>query len=262
LAQPRLAGDTPVFADFDTLMLATILGIVAALWLAAKAAESLAQPVQALSLAAGAVGRGKPVPSFDPGTPKEFVPVVNAFERMARDVRAHQQALEEALQFTGAVLDNVATGVVTLDGDLRVTTANPRAVALLGGDPVSYQDVTLTTPAEWLPVWQWVREFMEGGSEVDAAEFTVGDRRIRAQVTALTTVDGGCVVAMDDATELIMAERVLAWGEMARQVAHEIKNPLTPIRLGIQHIQRSHQAGRGDFDATLDKTGRQILAEI
>jgi nitrogen fixation/metabolism regulation signal transduction histidine kinase len=70
------------------------------------------------------------------------------------------------------------------------------------------------------------------------------------------------VVAVDDATELAMAERVLAWGEMARQVAHEIKNPLTPIRLGIQHLQRAHRDRRGDFATTLDRTARQILAEI
>jgi nitrogen fixation/metabolism regulation signal transduction histidine kinase len=71
------------------------------------------------------------------------------------------------------------------------------------------------------------------------------------------------VDALDDATALTRAARVLAWGEMARQVAHEIKNPLTPIRLGIQHLQRARerQGGR-DFDATLAETAERILAEI
>lgn len=98
---------------------------------------------------------------------------------------------------------------------------------------------------------------------MDAREFTVGDKRIRAQVAVLTRDDErGCVLAIDDATELAVAERVLAWGEMARQVAHEIKNPLTPIRLGVQHLQRAHRDPKGNFDETLEKTSRQILAEI
>jgi nitrogen fixation/metabolism regulation signal transduction histidine kinase len=67
---------------------------------------------------------------------------------------------------------------------------------------------------------------------------------------------------LDDVTDLARAVRVLAWGELARQIAHEIKNPLTPIRLGVQHLRRAYEAPRGDFTQTLDRTSRQILAEI
>jgi nitrogen fixation/metabolism regulation signal transduction histidine kinase len=70
------------------------------------------------------------------------------------------------------------------------------------------------------------------------------------------------VVALDDTTELARAVRVLAWGELARQIAHEIKNPLTPIRLGIQHLQRARRQGSADFDHLLEHTGRRILSEI
>jgi nitrogen fixation/metabolism regulation signal transduction histidine kinase len=69
-------------------------------------------------------------------------------------------------------------------------------------------------------------------------------------------------VALDDTTDLAHAVRVLAWGELARQIAHEIKNPLTPIRLGVQHLERSFRDRRGDFSAVLERTARQILAEI
>jgi nitrogen fixation/metabolism regulation signal transduction histidine kinase len=188
--------------------------------------------------------------------------VVDAFEEMAADVASHQEALEAAVSFTGAVLRNVATGVVALGAELRVTTANPRAIHLLGVDPSPYEPVDQQTRPEWSEFWSWVRTFLQSAREMDAREFTVGDKRIRAQVAALTGEARGCVLALDDATELAQAERVLAWGEMARQVAHEIKNPLTPIRLGIQHLQRSRRDQRGDFDATLEKTSRQILAEI
>jgi len=69
-------------------------------------------------------------------------------------------------------------------------------------------------------------------------------------------------VTLDDVTELARAQRVLAWGEMARQVAHEIKNPLTPIRLGVQHLRRARADSRVDFDRVLDQNVNQILAEI
>jgi nitrogen fixation/metabolism regulation signal transduction histidine kinase len=70
------------------------------------------------------------------------------------------------------------------------------------------------------------------------------------------------VLTLDDVTELARAQRVLAWGEMARQVAHEIKNPLTPIRLGVQHLQRARRDRRVDFDAVFEQNASRILAEI
>jgi nitrogen fixation/metabolism regulation signal transduction histidine kinase len=83
------------------------------------------------------------------------------------------------------------------------------------------------------------------------------------QIASLGPSPDGCVVALDDATAFTRAARVLAWGEMARQVAHEIKNPLTPIRLGVQHLRRARAEGRAhDFDATLEETAVRILAEI
>jgi two-component system, NtrC family, nitrogen regulation sensor histidine kinase NtrY len=72
----------------------------------------------------------------------------------------------------------------------------------------------------------------------------------------------GVVMALNDVTDISRAERVLAWGEMARQVAHEIKNPLTPMRLGIQHLRRVYRERRTEFDHTLDETSARILAEI
>jgi nitrogen fixation/metabolism regulation signal transduction histidine kinase len=70
------------------------------------------------------------------------------------------------------------------------------------------------------------------------------------------------VLTLDDVTELGHAQRILAWGEMARQVAHEIKNPLTPIRLGVQHLRRAFAAGRADFPDILEQNAGRILAEI
>jgi nitrogen fixation/metabolism regulation signal transduction histidine kinase len=74
--------------------------------------------------------------------------------------------------------------------------------------------------------------------------------------------EGAAVVTVDDLTELARAQRVLAWGEMARQVAHEIKNPLTPIRLGVQHLRRAYADRRGNYEEILERNVARVLAEI
>ncbi|MBE0592027.1 MAG: ATP-binding protein, partial [Gemmatimonadales bacterium] len=141
--------------------------------------------------------------------------------------------------------------------------ANPAAQALLGSLLSPGGDVRVLTAPVWGEVWDWVGRFL-GRSDAteEREEFTVDRRRIRVQVAALQADRHGCVVALDDMTEVTQAIRVIAWGEVARQVAHEIKNPLTPIRLGVQHLQRARRHGSADFDATLERTAQQILAEI
>jgi signal transduction histidine kinase len=266
LAAPRLVDVTDIQREQEDLMLGlllvTLLGLAGAAAMAAFAARQLARPVQSLRAAAVAVGSGAQIPPFDPDVPTEFTSVVDAFERMASDVKASQAALEAARRRTATVLANVATGVVALDRQMRVTIANPQAQELLGIDVASSTLVQQATAPKWEPVWDWVHAFMRGTAEEDEREFTVNARRVRVQIAALQSDPKGCVVALDDTTELARAVRVLAWGELARQIAHEIKNPLTPIRLGIQHLQRSRRHGRGDFDATLEQTSQQILAEI
>src|SRR2546422_905911 len=183
---------------------------------------------------------------------------------MAADVHRSQAALEEARRRTAQVLANVATAVIAVDEGLRVTMVNPRAAELLGATLTPGDLLPRAAPGEWLPVWNAVGAFLaERGDRIAEREFDVGGRQIRVQIAPLGPSPDGCVVALDDATTFTRAARVLAWGEMARQVAHEIKNPLTPIRLGIQHLQRA-RAGRGghDFDATLQDTAERILVEI
>ena len=268
LAAPQLLDDERVRQQQEdlalVLILATLAGLVAAVYLAGLAARGLARPVAALREAAGAVGRGAPVPAFPPGAPREFEPVISAFERMAADVTRSQGALEEARRRTAQVLANVATGVIAVDDGLRVTMANPRAAELLGAPLAPGDLLPSAAPPEWLVVWNAVRKFLDGATEgIVEGEFAVGGRQIRVQLASLGPAPDGCVVALDDATALTRAARVLAWGEMARQVAHEIKNPLTPIRLGIQHLQRAREKKDGrDFDATLAETAGRILAEI
>ncbi|HWC73637.1 MAG TPA: hypothetical protein VG454_06840, partial [Gemmatimonadales bacterium] len=270
LAVPQLLDDEMVREQQEdvglALVLGTLAGLAAAIYLAGLAARRLAKPVAALRAAALAVGRGSEPPAFPAGTPREFEPVLTAFDRMVTDVRRSQAALEEARLRTARVLANVATGVIAVDDELRVTMANPRASELvLGGtEQLSPGNVLpQTSSAGWIPVWQAVAEFIaENRDVIKELEFDIGGRQIRVQLALLGAAPDGCVIALDDATALARAARVLAWGEMARQVAHEIKNPLTPIRLGVQHLRRARNDARVDFDRVLDHNVNQILAEI
>jgi PAS domain-containing protein len=261
------------------VLLAAVGGGLAALWLSGLAARQLSRPVGALRHAALAIAGGGPTGAgavaealdvaLGGAPPAEFRPVFGAFRQMAGDLEAGREALEAARRRTAAVLRDVASGVLAVDVDARVTLANPRAEALLGRPLPPGVTLEGRAPA---PLTARVRAFVArpaaGGAgpdtppAADEAEFDVefGGRQLRARLTRLqgagdpAGADGGAVLTLDDLTDLTRAERVLAWGEMARQVAHEIKNPLTPIRLGVQLLRRAHRDGRGDFGARLETT--------
>ena len=221
--------------------LATLLGLVAASGAARLAARTLSRPVADLRDAALAFGQGTAAPPFPLQPPREFEPVFTAFARMAADVRAGQDALETARLRTEAVLATVPTGVLAVDPAGRVILANRSAREMFGEDVLARLATDLSLAGE--------------------TEFETGGRRYSAQVTPL---DGGngAVIAVNDVTVAMRAARVLAWADVANQVAHAIKNPLTPLRLGIQHLRRVKEQRPHEFDTALDETSERLLAEI
>ena len=266
LATPQLADDISLgVRQLDLaliLLLATLAGVAAALTGAQIAARALSRPVAELRRSALALGKGHPMPGHSERPPLEFEPVFAAFERMAADIRSSQSALEDARRRTATVLATVATGVVGVDPAGRVLIANGQAVDLLGiqleeGEPF----LERLTP-EWLPLATTVRRYLADPSMDGSAELEVAGRRLTLQLASLGPDLQGAVLALNDVSDVSRAERVLAWGEMARQVAHEIKNPLTPMRLGMQHLRRVYRDRRDEFDRTLDDTADRILAEI
>ncbi len=241
------------------LLLTAALGALAAMWSSGVAARTLARPVGALSDAALAIAAGGDARSLGSAPASEFSPVYRAFRSMAEDLSVSRAALEAAQRRTAAVLQHVASGVLALRHDGQILIANPRAEQLLGA-PVREVGMSLATlPPSLALLTSRCRAFLESDEEEDAFEQVYGQRQLRGRLTRLPS---GAVLTLDDITELASAQRVLAWGEMARQVAHEIKNPLTPIRLGVQHLRRAFRDGRGDFSTILDTNVSRILAEI
>jgi signal transduction histidine kinase len=266
LATPQLADDVLLgVRQLDlalVLLLATLTGVAAALAGARIASRTLSRPVAELRRSALALGKGEPMPHHSERPPLEFEPVFAAFERMAADIRSSQSALEDARRRTATVLATVATGVVGLDPRGRVLIANRQAVDLLGTDLQEGEPFLERLPAEWQPLASAVRKFLGDPATDGTVELDVSGRRLTLQLASLGPDVRGVVMALNDVTDVSRAERVLAWGEMARQVAHEIKNPLTPMRLGMQHLRRVYRERRGEFDRTLDETAERILAEI
>src|SRR5262249_29365760 len=151
---------------------------------------------------------------------------------------------------TAAVLATVATGVVGLDPRGRVLIANRHAVELLGTRLDEGDVFTTKLESGWGPLATAVERFLHDPAADAAAELDVGGRRLSLQLASLGPDVRGVVIALNDVTDVSRAERVLAWGEMARQVAHEIKNPLTPMRLGLQHLRRVYRDKGAEFDRT------------
>jgi len=243
--------------DLGVLVLfATVLGGIAAFWLSGIAARQLARPIGTLSDAALSIAGGA-APRLEAEPTVEFYPVFTAFRRMAADLNASRGALEEAQRRTAAVLRNVASGVVAVDLDGRVSLANPRAESLLGGLLAAGTPLRARAPSQIADI---VDAFLASPRDEQDFEAALDQQQLRGTLTRLER--GGAVVTLDDVTELARAQRVIAWGEMARQVAHEIKNPLTPIRLGVQHLRRARNDARVDFDRVLEHNVNQILTEI
>lgn len=242
------------------LLLTSVGGGIAAVVVAGLVARALGQPIEALARTALAIGRREPLPPLgDP--PAEFEPVFGAIAQMEGDLRESEAELEAGRLRTEAILSTVATGVIGVAADGSVIHVNPRAEALLGVAIAREQSLLGQLPPGWEAVGEGVRRLLGPATrDAESRELEIGD--LRAAVTLAPLGDGGLVLAITDITEASRAARVLAWGEMARQVAHEIKNPLTPMRLGLQHLQRLHADGRPEFAEQVDQTATRLLVEI
>ncbi|CAG4884000.1 PAS domain-containing sensor histidine kinase [Georgfuchsia toluolica] len=231
-----------------TLTLALLLALLAAAAAAFFLAKRMAQPLLILAEGTQAVAAGDFTPRAELETPDEMGVLTQSFNRMTRqlaeakrDAERHREELEAARGYLESVLANLSTGVLAFDTDFRLRSANRGATAIL--------DDTLEDVRQ-LPLLEWHRhtvlaEAIAGGFEERGPEWqleleigsaTGAPKRLLVRGSVLPFA-AGYVVVFDDISDLIVAQRSAAWGEVARRLAHEIKNPLTPIQLSAERLQ-------------------------
>ncbi|QEW20581.1 Sensor protein kinase WalK [Marinibacterium anthonyi] len=254
-----------VLFEFGLIYLGfALILILAAIWAGLWFAERLSRPVGRLTGAAQRVGAGDLDVQVleDPGD-DEIAMLGRYFNQMTRQLKAQRQTLldntrqiEERRRMFDSVLSSVTSGVVGLDPGGRVTFVNRSAERLLGWSGGEQSLALSVAVPEFGPLFEDLRH---GPKEVTQGEIKVvrqnGQENLLVRMATRRSGDGGLegyVVAFDDVTDLVSAQRMAAWGDVARRIAHEIKNPLTPIQLSAERIKRKFSPMVGEDSERLE----------
>ena len=287
--QVRLLDD-PIRASYlGVLILITLLIVFAASWMGIQLARQITVPVQLLAEGTEKVARGDLDVSLDYRSEDEFGTLVTSFNRMTGDLKAMKGSLEEAnaslrqtyeelrrrTQFIETILDSISTGVVVIDRHGRIAMINKVAERLLD-IPTDraigrlYREVLEEEHYEAIRgIYRDAGETMGGQVERQVerqVELRVKGRKVafRVSLTALRDDAGeymGLVAAFDDLSQAMRLQRVLAWREVARRIAHDIRNPLTPIQLSTERMQRKY-AEEHAGDPVFAECTQVILSEV
>ena len=248
--------------------------ILAAIWLGLWFAERLSKPIGRLALAAELVGRGDldarviEAPGED-----EISTLGRNFNTMTRQLKAQRAELveshresDERRRLFDSVLGSVTSGVVALDAEGRIDFINRAASQILELHPVASHDRDLgEVIPEFVNIYNRLRDNLHAtlqeevrlsrGGRLESVLLRIAVRMAGEQVE-------GYVLAFDDVTELVSAQRMAAWGDVARRIAHEIKNPLTPIALSAERIKRKFSKGLGEEErASLEQYSDVIIRQ-
>jgi PAS domain S-box-containing protein len=249
----------------------TVLLLSSVLWVALYLAKQVTVPIQALAEATREISSG----NFDYQVPEqthdELGALVRSFNTMTtqlRDSRSQidqftrnlQQAvqeLERRRQLIATVLENIPTGVLSLDPDGNILRANPAVMEIFGATAKDARNIEDLVGAEDARAIRYLfRRALRTGAVSRELEIVAAGRLMHAAVTVSSLgprrANSGFVLVLDDLTELLRAQKAAAWQEVARRIAHEIKNPLTPIQLSAQRLSRylEKRAASGDSAAT------------
>ncbi len=269
---------------YITLSVVSLVIVFCAIWFGLYLSKSLTVPIAALAEGTRRVAGGDLGFSLVKTADDEMGSLVDAFNQMTRDIRnsrqqleynAHQLAeqnmeLEKRRQYMAVVLDNVSTGVISTDGRGRVTTINKSAEAMLGETAAGVLGKSwrrLVRGQEKEVVDQVMGQLVHGKAEflrMPVRQKIKGqEKSFMVHFSALRDEQGrfvGMVTVFDDVTELERAQRMAAWREVARRIAHEVKNPLTPIKLSAQRLSR--RFGDRIEDPVFGECTRAIIEQV
>jgi len=240
-----------VLFNFGLLYLGfALILVLAAIWLGLWFAEKLSRPVGRLASAAARVGEGDlDVQVIEEEGDDEITTLGRVFNQMTQQLKGQRDALldshrqtEQRRRLFDSVLSNVTAGVIGLDPEGRVDFVNRAAERLLDVGMAAHDVPLGLAVPEFAPLLERLRESGQAAVQEEVRLTRAGKlESLLVRVSRRSTEGGrleGYVVAFDDVTELVSAQRMAAWGDVARRIAHEIKNPLTPIQLSAERIKR------------------------
>lgn len=261
------------------LSIVTLIIIFLATWFGLSLAKSITNPIQDLVLATNRITQGDLDSRIDIEADDEIGLLVKSFNSMTDDLKKSQTSLEEAnisleqrRKYMAAVLRNVSAGVISIDKNGIITTINRAAETMLEIDAShflhkNYREFLLEEHLTLVD--SFVEEMRENNERilVKQLELMLREKAITMLLT-LTMIedeegnDSGVVVVFEDLTALQKAERAAAWREVARRMAHEIKNPLTPVQLSAQRLQRKYGDKLGEEGSVFKECTQTIIDQV
>ncbi len=239
------------------LMLVTLLLLFTTTWVALFLSKQVTVPIQALAEATREISRGNFDHQIDVQAQDELGTLVRSFNRMSeqlgegrRQINDFTQSLEQAIEererrrkLMEAILENIPTGVVSLDASGEIARVNTAVVTILGESARRAHSLAdLVGEEAARAVLHLMRRSLRMGAASSEIEIATGGRLVRTAVTVTSLgprrSNPGFIVVIDDLTDLLQAQKAAAWQEVAQRIAHEIKNPLTPIQLSAQRLLR------------------------
>ena len=263
----------------------TLMILISATWLGVYVARRITRPVQLLADGAREIGAGHLDHRIEPQSQDEFGSLVEAFNTMAGELSTSRRKLERSRKdlerknlevdqrrrYIETILERIATGVVSIDTEGRVSTINRAAAGLLSldGSVVGQSAASVFERADLQPLATVLMKARARPGDRTAEEVALGPagREVHLAMAATTLptdargVDG-TVLVLDDVTPLIRAQRVATWRDVARRLAHEIKNPLTPIQLCAERIRRHFTTAPPESRALVDECTKTIVGEV
>lgn len=234
----------------STLGLLTFMLIFASSWTALYIARGLTVPIKALAEGADEIAQGNLAHRVDAPAEDELALLVTAFNQMSSRLEANSSELSERRRYIETILQSLSTGVVSFDAANRVTTINRAAVKILKLENDNFENLALPDLVKEENRAVLEKLISRAKRVGQASEQTVLQRtqdngnqdageNVPVALSATTLPNaGGAVLVIEDLTELLNAQRASAWQEVARRMAHEIKNPLTPIQLSAERIAK------------------------
>ena len=252
---------------FLTVTLALLL---AAIWVALRVAAGITGPIRKLAEGTAAVAAGRLDYRIDESSGDEVGVLIDSFNKMTHDLQHSREQLEQEVNYKKTILSNIETGVVSIDRGGRITTVNHSASEILGileQDVIGKRYDDAFAFIELDPIRSLFRRLEQGqGRAEEELSLNVRGRilTLRMRISALRDGNGtpiGSVITFDDLTELLRAKKAETWQDVAQRIAHEFKNPLTPIKLSAERLRKKHAEGAPDFNAVFDECSRTIVQE-